>query len=211
MDCILLIFCQHKTEVYAMYILLRSALFLALLVMYISLRRKLNINRAHSFFLLILLLIVFGFISELPIENVFYSFKSPKEAFSYKYSQTVADVVEGTNSAMVLSKNDGEVEKYEILSKSKDGWKLSNKLSVRRIIRQFYGMTYVEIYQCGKSDYYLFVYAYDTSTISDNKGSNFKSSSHMAGQTVVTSAYAYVNNLSDYCLFLDGTRVDIIC
>lgn len=172
--------------------------------------RKKKFRHSATVALLLSCVLLCGLFNMWPVENAFFSFQSPNDVFSYMHREGPSLLIEGRKSALVVAKDETESIIYEIVPKTKSGWKLPTITSSKEIVRRFYGATHVQIYSCSNEDYYVFVIANDINTIRDNKGSKFQCEKRMVGGRSITSGYAYVDDLTEYCLMLDGNEVKIL-
>ena len=192
-----------------MYKIIRCVVIISVVLLPLVFRKQIRTNKKMLFLLLLGGSLTCYLLFVNPIENLFYSFDSPEKVFSYRYNVDALQTIEGSKSALVFSKNKEGTLLYEIVPKSDNGWKLPNVENKRVVLKDFYNMTHILIYECNSVDYYILVDAYGVSDIADNKGSFFYSESHTANDKPVTSGFAYLQDIIDYTLLLDGETVEL--
>ena len=193
-----------------MYRIIRYTIFILACLGAAIFRRKERLSASSTVALFFGCVLLSGLFSLLPIENVFFSFQSPDDVFSYMHREEPSFTIEGRESVLVVAKDERDSVVYEIIPKGKNGWVIPSITSRKRLVRGFFGSTHVQIYKCVNEDYYVLVLANGVNSIGDNRGSEFYCERHQVGGRSVTAAYTCVNNISEYSLFLDEEEVKIV-
>lgn len=153
-----------------------------------------------------------------PIENLFFTFKTPEDAFNYSHNGSIVDVIDGKESCIVLYKENDESNNKAVFIKSHNGYKLCTSFLQMNIIldnkyldENNYLVTSIYMYKIkNTSDYYLFCDDYSPVTymsIKDNKGSDF---TVRAKAGLGNKAYAYINEYdSEYMIYLNGREIKL--
>lgn len=192
-----------------MYTILRTIVLLVLISICIYIMRKQRRTFKTKALLICFSLLIMAAISVCPIENLVHTFSSPEDAFKYKYSNGDINVVEGANSALVVSENEDGDSTYEVFPKANDGYKLPNINATEQIVNDFFETAYIDIEKCN-DDYYVLVIAYDATEISDNKSSEFHYSNQTGTEDDMNLAYAYVEDISDFCITIAGETIKVV-
>lgn len=148
-----------------------------------------------------------------PVENLFFTFRSVDDAFSYEFEGDIQAVMEGHDSAMVLfSYND--VTSTAVFPKGRNGWKLGTYFSYKKVFWTYLNSYLVDIYHAkGTSDYFILVWdTRDTSStevleVTDNRNSTFRHFSKIIKQTELSDTihYTHISDMGeDYQLIIDG-------
>lgn len=147
----------------------------------------------------------------LPFENIFYSFQSPEDVFSYKYPGTsdIQLVIEGQESALVI----GDKERETLMSyvrKEDDNWKLDVGVAHKEIATEMIENGLVLVYQYRDShDYYIEIIDMEgtIASISDNLHSQFVS---YKGNEFISYYYAAVTDFDEnYSLTINDTKISL--
>lgn len=150
----------------------------------------------------------------LPLENLFITFNSPKDAYEYYNlgKSNIQLVVEGENSDFVIDcKNDSDT--YLIIPKTPNGWKIGIGSNTKRIIQKLSKGITIYVYQYkNTNDYYITIL--DTTggetDIRDNYNTKFyclKRRNVSLGKTFVTY-YAHISSFnSEYNIIVNDNKI----
>lgn len=121
--------------------------------------------------------VIFLFIWTYPMENWVVSFSSPESLFKYMHDGEIQCVLEGNDSALVVSQKEAKQgNNCTVAVKAESGWKIptSMSLSVVDQMRSNDALVLVRQYK-KKQDYYLIVFGRSEAKldVSDNRNSNF--------------------------------------
>ncbi len=150
----------------------------------------------------------------IPVENVFYRFKSAEEVYKYYYSGNPRTevVIEGTHSDFVVGVHN-DTRTYLIVPKTADGWKLATGKDTRRIVRHISDgiVTYVYQYK-DTGDYFITILDTNGSPLelSDDNNTNFYAltEENALGKEFVTY-YAYIPDwTTQYHLTINGNQIE---
>lgn len=192
-----------------MYKIIRVIIFAIFLAIFLYIKRRKILSAKFKFVYLGLCIGLLYLISAYPIENAFYTFKTPEAAYKYLYSETELKKLEGGNSTLLIPTGEKENCPRDILPKTHDGWKLSTIKESWPILDEFFGQTLVKIEKCN-GDYYVFISGENIGTVSDNKSSSFQYEKiPILKGTVDVFTYAYVEDITDYALIIDGKTIQI--
>jgi hypothetical protein len=149
-----------------------------------------------------------------PLENLFITFPTLKEACEYKDSGEVKIILDGEQSAMVWFVR-GRTNAYSVFYKKDGGYKLGTPLSYRHITgKALTGSPFgiqIDIYHVKNTDDY-YISAFDAFAENDYEVTdNYKSEYHKlverveSSETILAEYYAHVRNLNeDYVLTIDS-------
>lgn len=181
--------------------------FIALTVLAGAMFSNKHKGRFLSTVISIMLLLVLCFI---PVENLFYTFDSPEDAYTYfNYGREVELVVSGDESDLVIGSQDGSYT-YLIVPKTDDGWKVGLGIDTKRRAKSGSDGTFITIFQYkNTADYFVEVTVIGESvaSISDSYDSKFYTLDRQSSlsKSVVTY-YAYMPNFdSQYSVEVNGT------
>jgi len=92
----------------------------------------------------------------IPVENLFFSFKSPDKVLNYYKGRSAGYILNGNDSSMIIySKGNNEFSSV-IVPKSEKGYKIPSLFSVRKILPKFGRSGSFDVYHVlGTSDYYV--------------------------------------------------------
>ena len=112
-----------------------------------------------------------------PLENVFYTFKTPHAAYNYyNFGKTdIKLVFSGKNSDLVVGdKNNSNV--YLIIPKTASGWKIGIGVDTKKVLQKIIDNIVICVYQYKNTDDY-FITVLDTKgetlEVKDSRDSNF--------------------------------------
>lgn len=176
-------------------------------------------------YIIIILIIVF-FVSfifvdiKFPIENYFINFKTPQKAFSYYNNGIILDVIEGSESALIIYKDD-DSSGISIIPKSDDSWQINPFFSYDTVYKKKLYTKEIDcdvtIFQSKKTDdYYIEIDNWFTAqkvNISDNRGTNFLCFEESSAEITIKSYtfYAYVEDIDDnYTIQINDEIINIL-
>lgn len=150
-----------------------------------------------------------------PVENIFISFSSAQDAFTYCQTGEIDEIVEGKESTMVLFSN-GNSNSMCIFPKTKNGWKIGTFFSYETIFSMVVDKKIVDVYRTkGTDDCYVLIYDYFSSelgNISDSKHSKFLHNIKKINNLdqLQIKYFTYVGHLDEnYTLFINGVPIEI--
>ena len=110
-----------------MFLIIRIIVVVTLILSCLLIKRKAKIENKRRLYviLFVVIFILIELISVFPIENLFYTFDSPKEVLDYTLpnSYELKLVVEGKHSDLAVAKN-GNTESLYVIPKTSEGWKI---------------------------------------------------------------------------------------
>ncbi len=154
--------------------------------------------------------VIFLFIWIYPIENWFGSFSSPESLFKYMYDGEIQCVLEGEDSAMIISQEDSEQANIStVAEKAESGWKIPTSLTLKVVDQMRSDHVHVIVQRYKKTqDYYITVCgAFQKEFhVSDNRNSNFI---RVKGKESGTDyCYAYIKDYDkSYQLKINGKNI----
>ena len=157
-------------------------------------------KRFLLFILLFIILVTFsGFI---PVENAFITFSTPEQSYKYCDNSDLAYVIEGNQSAMVVSTN----KDYLIIPKSENGWKIgmrANTKTKKQLIDSGFWIFLIEHDKI--EDCYIMIYSAEKIiNISDSIDTVFGVSEDCR------FAYAYIEEYKDpYTVVINGISITV--
>ncbi len=193
--------------------LIIGSVFLIFSIILIKKSKSIRKRALYAIFTCISLLLI-AVLAFLPFENLFITFKSPKEAYEYCNlgESNIELIVEGNYSDFVIGhKNDYDT--YLIIPKTTGGWKIGIGANTKRTIQKFYNGITVYVYQYkNTSDYFITIL--DTnggeSTVSDEYNTKFFSLERYndsLGKIFVTY-YAHITNLNpQYSVIVNDNKI----
>ena len=165
------------------------------------------------FFLAILLCFVISSITfSYPLENVFYSFKTPEAAFKYSQVGQIESIQEGKQSCGVLycdTRNSHHIIAFE---KDENGYKIPVRGQMIQTEKSEISKNgYFQIYSFDKgADYYLFgrVYGEEELSICDKNGNVLPSKTEKSYGTNYATVFLHIENYNDdYCIYINGGKL----
>jgi len=151
-----------------------------------------------------------------PAENLFISFQSPQDVFSYTHAEKIKNVIYGDHSAMVSYASDASKTTSVFFPKSATGYKIPWLGNAARFVTSAINTNGVfQVFNVsGTSDYYVSGQSVQNTsevTISDSNNSELKITIEKADDTdYVVSFDGYINNFtSDYYLMINGKKIGI--
>lgn len=193
--------------------LLVGCIFLACSTIFI---KKSKAIRKHTLFVVFTCLsaMLFVVLIFLPVENLFVSFNTPKEAYEYYNLGTsnIELIVEGEHSDFIVDCKNGS-DTYLIIPKTSDGWKVGIGSNTKKIVQEFSNGILLQVYQYkSTSDYFITIL--DTnggeSIISDEYNTNFLSRERIddfLGKALVTY-YAHITDFDTrYSVTVNGRKI----
>ena len=208
---------QKRNEEKRMYFIIRTIIFIIILIIFLVIckRKKKKIKRNTAIIIVIIWGVILSLSYFLPVENFFYTFKSPEEVFNYTREGEILIRVDGENSNMILANEDATTTIYDIIPKSQDGWKIGNTFSTTEIVLKSYcNDSSIIVYNYKNSnDYYIILYQSlveankNLSSITDNVNTEFNNFSKNVENTDTKDIiyYGYTNKFTDsYRITIDG-------
>lgn len=186
-----------------MFSLIRVSLYALMTALAVILVRKQKRKLIKVITVAVLLALMLT-VSLFPVENLFYRFASPEDAFNYQYESTVVcqNVIPGQDCALVFGQ-----EKVYATRKSGDGWKLQRgfDLQTKSEIRE--KGVFLTLYTVrGTSDVFVLVMADREISVSDNLGSDFTRLSDYWETGFVAYCVPVSATVGSYAVIIDGTE-----
>lgn len=178
-------------------------------------RRSNVINKRRLNMIIIVLSVILGIIScFIPFENAFITFSSPEKAFKYSNTNDIYTVVEGSNSALVVSKGSEGIELL-IVPKVEDRWKISVGSKTYSLKIDEYNTVVVNVLKNEDTgDCYLSVNDIngDVLDISDSLNSQFYcvSLEYKILDRIYNYYYSYIGSFEGgYEIIVNGQKIEI--
>lgn len=198
-----------------LFSLVRIIFFVLLFFISIYFLKKSNIiNKKKA---IIILFIIFSILSSISslflIENLFITFKSPKQAYNYLlHSEKNLLVLTGKKSSLVIGGYNSSKSSLGLMLKKNGGWKLS-KFDLKKVKDAYLDGVFISIYKYKNyDDYYILINSTnkDISSISDNINSKFYTFKRSYNGITSFRGYAYINNFNDeYKITIDDKSIKI--
>ena len=171
---------------------------------------KTDIKKKKALFvvcLILILAIVNGF-GIFYIENLFYTFNSPENAFKYEHGYEVIEVVDGDETTLVVGRKDG-AEVAQIYVKVDGGWKFPfmNNIDIGYYNIDELSILVWEYKNKGEKYIKVFHILNHEINVTDNNDSKFICYQNAAsnGDEDYKKYYAYIGNTDEnYILIVDG-------
>ena len=151
----------------------------------------------------------------LPFENLYTTFETPEEAYEYfNFGKSdIQLVVKGTKSDLIIDNKNG-TNRYLIIPKSGDGWKIGIGANTRRVIQKLHNGIVIYVYQYKATDDF-FITVLDTNggsaIIADSYNSEFyaiEKINHTIGKVFVTY-YAHISGWDNqYWISINDTKIE---
>ena len=199
-----------------MYNIIRLIIGCIFLVCSIIAIKKSKVIRKRVLYIVfaVMSLILTAVLMLLPFENLFATFDSPKAAYEYLNlgKSNIELIVEGDACDFVIDRKN-DADKYLIVPKTADGWKIGTGLNTKRIVQKISNGIVVYVYQYkNTSDYFITIL--DTNggelTISDEYNTKFlplKRSNDSLEKTFVTY-YAHITDFnSQYSVMVNDSEI----
>lgn len=174
-------------------------------------KKKLLRKKSVAVITIISIIAFTSFISIFPVENAFFRFDTPEQAFYYVETGKPEYIVEGESSSMVVYKKDGNTYSQIFLLKDEKGYMLNSFYGYTLTDRMFDGNYALDIFKVKNTDdYYITgVLVSDTSNVELKSDTRdvvckvfYKENSYIF--------YAYVKDYADdIYLVCDGEKVEI--
>lgn len=155
-----------------------------------------------------------------PVENSFISFKTVKQAFSYSNKGEIIYTVEGSESGLIVYRDDETIGLCFLPKTQKNRWKIDSAFSFDTVYDKSTNVNNTDynitIYRMKKtSDYYISFDAWfvnEKPIVSDNKTTDFKcvKRTYDNESKKSYSFYGYVEDIDNYQIQVNGETVDII-
>lgn len=148
-----------------------------------------------------------------PFENLFVTFNSPQSVYEYySFDKSNIDLVVDGNNCDFVVKQKKDVDKYLIIPKTADGWKIGVGAHTRRIAQKIVNGIVICVYQYRSTDDY-FITILDTSggqtSITDNYNTKFYSlEQQRASLGTFTTYYGHIANFNAlYKITINGDNI----
>lgn len=168
----------------------------------------------------VLLISVIAVDFRFPVENSFISFKTVKQAFSYSNKGEIIYTVEGSESGLIVYRDDETIGLCFLPKTQKNRWKIDSAFSFDTVYDKSTNVNNTDynitIYRMKKtSDYYISFDAWfvnEKPIVSDNKTTDFKcvKRTYDNESKKSYSFYGYVEDIDNYQIQVNGETVDII-
>ena len=199
---------------YGMYYLIRTGIFIIVLLLFMfpicahfAYNRKKRRIQVVIAVCIAMSAAVFSML--FPIENLFYSFKSPEEAFMYIGQAEPENVLLGQYSCIVSGKHGNDYVPDGVFTRAEDGWKLGKINDLRLCFATMISKEFtVKVRQFRNTDdYYVEIIDYTGTdkVITDKNGTSFFKGYQDKDSC---SYYAYVNRFDmDYYIIVNGVQI----
>lgn len=157
---------------------------------------------------IVISLFVFLALQILPFENLFVQFRSPEAAYKYYNDGDIKFIINGKTSAFVVA-SERNTDKYSIVLKTKNGWKIGMNYRIQMPIAQFRDgyIIYIYNYKEEPDDYAVIIDMIGNGLeIWDTLGTKFVKESSKNANTY----YGYICINDDYKLYINGEAVDLM-
>jgi hypothetical protein len=119
-------------------------------------KSKVGKKRRVTILTLVFCLISSSISALFPVENLFFSFKSPDEVLNYYQSGKTEDILNGNDSSMVIYSEGNSLGGHFIVPKSNKGYKIPSLFSVKKVANKFDKDGNFSVYNVlGTKDYYM--------------------------------------------------------
>lgn len=196
-----------------MYFIIRTIIFIIILIIFLVIckRKKKKIKRNTAIIFVIIWGIILSLSYFLPVENLFYTFKTPEKVFEYMSEGEILGIVDGKDSSLGLTVIDNSTTSCIIAMKSENGWKIGNSLFLKHaLISDCDGISII-VYKYKEEYYVTLFYRANTENkkiynIYDNKDSQFEQFSRKLDNESTYYGYgAYLNSFdSNYTVTING-------
>ena len=199
-----------------MYFIIRTIIFIIILIisLVICKRKKKKIKRNTVIIFVIIWGVILSLSYFLPVENLFYTFKTPEKVFEYISEGEIFGIVHSKDSSLGLTYIDNSTTSYIIAMKSENGWKIGNNLFLKHALRSDCDGTSITVYNYQNSnDYYIILYQSlveankNLLSITDNVNTEFNNFSKNIENADMKDIiyYGYTNKFTDsYRITIDG-------
>lgn len=156
---------------------------------------------------------IIGFV---PFENIFVTFDSPENVYTYiNGKEDIKLTIEGNNSDLVIGYKD-DIYTYLIVPKTSKGWKIDTIPNNRKIIRDTSNgnIIHVDRYK-NTNDYYITVYkmsgkALDIRDSSDSKFYSLEKEALSTETKKFITYYAHIKDFdSNYWISIDNKKINL--
>ena len=204
-----------------MYIVIRIIIMLILILMVFIINKKTIKqwgNKKKSLFLVIAFMIFYALLS-LPFENSIMSFKTPVEAFKYKFfGENIIKVVEDKNNTFIIYGNDVSSVSFTAMEKINNGWKFTNSFTPNKIKFKIYEKYTIITIQIVNSNKKMIIVTDDNLKepisnikINDNQNSEFSSFYGKYRNAEYYSVFYYTiidSKIEDYQLIINDKVIE---
>lgn len=149
-----------------------------------------------------------------PVENLFFSFKSPDKVLNYYQGGKVEDILNGNDSSMIIYSDRNSVVSHFIVPKSEKGYKIPSLFSVKKISYKFDRDGNFDIYNIlGTNDYYVvgsIISEESVINIIDSNNKPVKNIIMEMGDTDIKTVllFSFIENFtSEYYLLINDKQV----
>ncbi len=198
-----------------LFLLVRIIFWGLLFLISIYLLKKSNIiNKKKAVIILFIIFLILSFISCLYlVENLFITFKSPRQAYNYiQHKEKDLLVLNGKRSSLVIGGYNSSKSSLELILKKNDGWKLS-KFDLKQVKHTYLDGVFILVYKYKNyDDYYILINSTnkDISSISDNINSKFYTFKRNYNGITSCRGYAYIKEFNDeYKIIIDNKSIEI--
>lgn len=150
-----------------------------------------------------------------PIENAIVSFPCPEAAYSYVSSDAIKLILEGDDTALVVSGN-SETNSYIILPKQGSAWKVGRGIDTKTVAKVSSGELLIYVYRYRASNEY-YICIFDTSAglleITDDQNTQYVplENGGLSQPGIISAYYAYMHDLIfPYNITINGETISVI-
>lgn len=178
---------------------------------------KTNKKRIFYVCFFVITLLIYVLLYYCPIENIFVSFKTPEEAFSYINNSEIITIIDGNKSDLILYKSKDNTSGTIPIKKRSNTYKICTIVSKRTITKNIFDVYDISIINVkGTDDYYIEIYGIvDVSKnieISDNISTEFNPiyENYNDDQTrQLVQCIEHIEYDENYQLFIDGVFIEL--
>ncbi len=165
-------------------------------------KSKYKSSKKLHVFVFILSVLFYGVLSNIPIENTFLTFDSPKAAIAYynPRNTNIELIVNGDGCDFVIIKGENITKIYSIIPKTSDGWKIGTGKDVKIVSQRFIEGFSIHVYQYKKSNNYFVTILNSAGgelTLNDTHNSEFKVTEQYNEQ-LGKSFFTYYTHVTDF-------------
>jgi len=177
-------------------------------------KRKFVKKKLINILAIILSIVLCSVSSFLPVENLFITFRSPKDVFNYTRFGIIENIIHGKDSCMVNYLTTNDSRSYLFVSKIENGYKILTWLNEKNVFHKFSEEGTFDVYNILRTnDYYvlgMISSEEDKINIVDNNNKEVQKIITEVENTKIKHVifYAFVENFTnDYFILVNDKKI----
>ena len=187
-----------------------ARMLISAIILILSFILKNKFTKRKILFGFLCLVIVIAMLWVTPLENLFVSFYSPQAVFEYAGQGEIVDIIEGSESAALITKKKEGVFSTYFVMKQENKYKIAPVNAATKISTQYYDSVALYIYHVRETDdYYLRIWGTVSKEmeLSDTENTDFSIIYESFSNKQMINVLEKIDFSAEYHCFINGNEI----